>query len=175
MLKRVPQYIDPRRLADAGGQIVGQIDIAHMSRLAPMLQNTDAVVELKLDFGVDAQGVRCVRGQLSSSFTMICQRCLEPMRIPVEVKVSLGIVSTEAEAERLPECYEPLFTTADPSLLVNLIEDELLLALPSAPRHGESECEARSAVQEQAAESEQEASTGAASPFAVLASLKSRQ
>src|SRR3990172_6799587 len=102
MLKRVPQYIDPRRLADAGGQIAGQIDIAHMSRLAPLLQNSDAVVELKLDFGVDAQGVRCVHGHLSSSFTMLCQRCLEPMLIPIEVEVSLGIVSTEAEAERLP-------------------------------------------------------------------------
>ena len=176
MLKRVPQFIDPHRLADTGERIAGQTDLVPMSRLAPMLYSTDTVAEVDLGFGVDEQGIRCVRGRVSASLSMICQRCLEPMQIPIAAQVSLGIVSSEAEASRLPEGYEPLIAAADPMPLASLIEDELILALPAIARHPASDCKAKPAAHNEVAEDAQDNAGGATGPFAVLARLRtSRQ
>jgi DUF177 domain-containing protein len=65
-----------------------------------------------------------------------CQRCLKPMREHLRVQRSFRFVSTEAEAEAEDADSDEDVLALDRSLdLKNLVEDELILALPLVPRH----------------------------------------
>ena len=66
--------------------------------------------------------------------------------IPLTAKLSpiaevrLGIISDQSLAETLPDMYEPLVTGPEPVFLRDVIEDELILALPLVPKHPNEQC-----------------------------------
>ena len=69
---------------------------------------------------------------------MECQRCLTPVDVPLDVERSFRFVADEATAEALDEeCDEDLLALSREFDLRELIEDELLMALPVVPRHEE--------------------------------------
>lgn len=139
----LPGKIDPWRLTAEGGHLVGVLALAALPRLTAALNRADGAVRVDLVVGVDPGGVRSIRGILQTGVDLICQRCLGPLWLLLEVPVSLGLVRSEAEADRLPEEYEPLLVAEGVVRVADLIEDELLLALPQIPRHDDArECEA---------------------------------
>ncbi len=68
---------------------------------------------------------------------LTCQRCLEPIVQALAVDNRLRFVASETDAERLDEQTDDEDVLALPARLdlVELVEDELLLALPLVPRH----------------------------------------
>ena len=107
--------------------------------------------------------MRFIKGALQTGIELVCQRCLEPLRLALDVTVSLGLVHGEAEADRLPEEYEPLLVPEGVIRVADLVEDELLLALPRIPRHEDArDCEANGY---------RAPDTGHDQPLATLASL----
>jgi uncharacterized protein len=68
--------------------------------------------------------------------SLTCQRCLGPVEVPVSVDRSFRFVNDEetaaAEDDRSEEDVLALSRNFD---LVQLVEDELLMELPLAPRH----------------------------------------
>jgi uncharacterized protein len=67
---------------------------------------------------------------------LTCQRCLRPFESPIEIDQSLRFVRGEAEAEALDaELEEDVLALPRALDLRELVEDELLLALPLVPRH----------------------------------------
>ena len=171
MSSRLPEYIDPLRLAEARAVLQGQFAIAGMRRLASALHSTQGVVDVDLEFGIDEARTPYVKGVMRAGLEVVCQRCLGPMVLPVEVELALGIVTSAQEVERLPGNYDPLLVEAEPVSLADVIEDELILALPVAPVHPEQQCPPwRDTVVEQPAEK-----VGKPSPFAVLAQLKDKK
>lgn len=65
-----------------------------------------------------------------------CQRCLQPMREPLEVERSFRFVRSEAEAEAEDlDSDEDVLALPRALDLQALIEDELILSLPLVPRH----------------------------------------
>ncbi|HLY97303.1 MAG TPA: YceD family protein, partial [Sideroxyarcus sp.] len=98
---------------------------------------------------------------LQGRCTLRCQRCLSELDYPVDLVSRLQLLPPdkldEAEEDDNVDAIE-----AEQRLdVVALIEDELLLALPFAPRHPEGECApATDGLQQKS------------SPFAVLAGLK---
>ncbi len=168
--ERLPVHIEPRRLAESRRILEGTYAVAEMPRLLASLSEEQGEIAVELQFGIDEEGIRYMRGRLRAELGLQCQRCLETMRYPLETELSLAIVSGEAEAEMLPEHYDPLFVDAEPLYLKDLIEDELLLALPIVPRHPEGECgieSGNSGDDEEVGEPEQKDN-----PFSVLASMK---
>ncbi len=138
----LPDRIDPWQLAAENGRLDGELRLAALPRLTALLEHASGVVNVALTLGVDEQGLRFVEGSLQTEVELICQRCLGPLRLPLQVAVSLALVRAEAEAARLPDQREPLLAGADLAV-ADLVEDELLLALPQIPRHRDAcECEA---------------------------------
>lgn len=170
MSNPLPHHIDPLRSADAGLVLSGEAAFAQMPRLAGIVINRSGAAHIELRFGRDDQGVRGVQGRIVCEVELICQRCLQPLQLPVAIDVSLGIVLSEQEAERLPAHYDPLLVGDEPLLVGDLVEDEILLALPGFPRHDPGVCEAAGA---DAAPADEEPPPGRPNPFAVLARLKS--
>lgn len=140
-----------------------------MPRLIEALQDSEGNVAVSLEFGTDEEGLRFMRGRVQGEVTLLCQRCLEPMQQQIDNSFALALVRSETEADALPSHYEPLLLDGKPLFLRDVIEDEMLLALPIVPRHPKQECEAR--LESGEAETEQDGGERV-NPFASLAELK---
>ena len=102
---------------------------------------------------------------------LTCQRCLQPFEVPLAFERRLRFVHGEAEAEALDAESEDDVLALTRSLdLRELVEDELLLALPIVPRHPVCLQPLPMAVGEQALEDDV---PERAHPFAALQALKS--
>ena len=74
--------------------------------------------------------------QVDTAVWLTCQRCLQPYRLALALDRRLRFVRGEAQAEALDAESEDDVLALSRSLdLRELIEDELLLALPLVPRH----------------------------------------
>ena len=169
MLDRLPELIDPLSFADKRSELIGQIDLSSLDRLAEMLADNSGTVAVKLVFGREGR-LATIEGRITASLAVQCQNCLEVMYWPVDSKIKLAIVSSMDEADRLPEDYEPLLVRDKKIPLKDIVEDELLLALPAFPKHSEPCYQNRSASGDQ--ESLKSEKSNLNNPFSILAKLK---
>ena len=131
----MPERIDPAKLAQKQAVLRGELPFSACERLLEMALNPDGRVSLELAFGREGGMIR-VRGRVETTVRLQCQRCLEAVDLPVRSEVDLGVVASLDEADRLPEGCEPLLREGDALLaLSELVEDEIILALPYIPRH----------------------------------------
>jgi uncharacterized protein len=175
MSPRLPDFLEPLRLARQGVELNGQVPLARMPRLLAALAGDEGRAEVSLRFGTDEAGIVTLRGRISVELPMICQRCLQPMTQPVQVDVALAPVADDGRAAELPDEYEPLVVGEGRLSTAELVEDELLLALPIVPMHEPSECPASQWLDSQAPAPEQEEQDERPNPFAALSALKDRK
>ena len=166
----LPAFVDPLRLADAGRSIAGRLPVHRFRRLAEVLAEVSGEVEVALTFERETPARAIVVGSVRADLWLVCQRCLEPVAVTLDLPVRLTVVRSEAEAERLDEGDEPLIVEEQPIPLVELVEDEILLALPQVPMHPWSVCGQR--VEAARLRRETELPT---SPFAALEALRGRR
>ena len=141
MLPDLPQTIEPLRLAKAGKKIAGQYVLNELKRLNGLLHDNTGFVSFMLEFTRDEeQGLYCVTGEIKANLHAVCQRCLGSMELQINSPVYLGIVNRQTDISKLPDKYEPLILGEDPVSLLELIEDELLLAIPMSPMHELNRC-----------------------------------
>lgn len=167
MLDRLPEQIDPFRLANNGQILEGQVNLSQMPRLLPALQRPNGIVDVKLEFGIDEMGLRFVHGWIKTELILTCQRCLQPMSHKIQAELNLGLVSNRDQADRLPTHYDPLLIESQYVSLIEIVEDELLLGLPIVPTHPLQECGIDSKYQNKGQSSKE-------NPFAVLEQLKGK-
>ena len=139
----LPQTIEPLRLAKAGKKIAGRYALNDLQRLGGLLSDRNGHVSFMLEFTHDEeQELYCIIGKIETKLHTVCQRCLGSMELWINSPVCLGIVSGQTDISKLPDKYEPLIVGDDPILLLELIEDELLLAVPMSPMHELNQCSA---------------------------------
>jgi uncharacterized protein len=139
MLDRLPERIEPVGLADAGRAFRGEIAVERCERLAPLLADHEGALQVELVFERDERCVRVLGGKLTGRVKLICQRCLQVLEFPLDLVFRLGIVRSDEEIDRLPEGYEPLLVSGNPLFTVEVLEDEILLAIPAVPVHGDGQ------------------------------------
>lgn len=138
-----PAAVDVMALCRQGATVQGQRALAAMARLAASLSAvpTDAVAQWS------AQGslVPVAGGQPevwlhlrgSAQAPLQCQRCLGTLVEPLVVDRRFRFVHSEDEAARLDEeCEDDVLGLPQRLDLLELLEDEFILALPLVPRHG---------------------------------------
>lgn len=167
---RLPHQLDPFRLAEMGTVIEGRLPLDQLRRLSEVLANDTGEVEVELRFDIDDLGVPCVNGKIKAELQLICQRCLEVYPYHVVNEVALAWVRSAVEIDKLPSRYEPYLVEAIPLMLNDVIEEELLLAIPQVPMHPEQECKA--APRSIAGNTEQQNAPVRENPFSILAKLK---
>jgi uncharacterized protein len=108
---------------------------------------------------------------------VVCQRCMQPMRWPVNVKSRIALVSDYDAADRVPDGMDVFLVEADSVSVRDLVDEEVMLALPHVPRHGEgSECAGRPVeLPGQEADAEDAAAAQVQKPFAQLGELLKRK
>lgn len=166
---RIPQSVEPYRLAANAEQLEGDVPFNAMPRFYEALGEQQGNCRVRLRFDIDAQGQRFIDGELSAQVTMLCQRCLQPLEIDIASEFSLGMVGSDDLAAQLSRRYEPVLIEDEQLALIPMIEDELLLSLPQVVYHEEGECP----VSRDQLQSGEE--TAKDNPFSVLGALKSKK
>ena len=144
MSQRLPEFIEPDRMAETGRFLAGTIAVKKMKRLSPLLvqrannKTGDVIIDLK--FGVDESGQANITGRFEVDVTLQCQRCMQDLDLHIADNISLAIVHSSQQVDNLPSHYEPLLVENDMVSLPELVEDEVLLALPSVPLHEPEDC-----------------------------------
>jgi uncharacterized protein len=136
-LKPLPKQGDPRKFAQQGISLDGFVPVVELPRLAESLQETTGEIQVDLAFGISVEKKKIVTGHASAELTLVCQRCLENVKVPVKSDISLGIVWDEEGAEALPEYLDPWITGEGVADLYDMIEEEMLLSLPKVAYHEE--------------------------------------
>lgn len=132
--KVIPQYIEPRKFVAQSVVLIGAMDIGKVTRLSEASAMAKSV-SLDLNFGYDEERRRVITGTIQADLSLLCQRCLEPMAYATEVDVSWAVVWDEDQAKQLPKRLDPWIAGEDTEDLYAMVEEELLLALPTAPAH----------------------------------------
>ncbi|MDE2090594.1 MAG: DUF177 domain-containing protein [Gammaproteobacteria bacterium] len=105
-----------------------------MPRLASVVADTSGLASAKVHAKHDG-GQITVQGKVEANLLLTCQRCFRKMEFPVNTDFNLAWVRNETEAMNLADVYEPLMSISGRVNIAELIEDELLLALPMVALH----------------------------------------
>ena len=167
--------INLREFARRGATAEGHVALAAMPRLAAALclgrdelARMQARWSLRGELRRDASGTDRPRIDLEvqAELPMTCQRCLQPSMQRVDEHASFRLVDAEPELtlEELEAEDEALCAT-QPVDVAELVEDQLILALPLVPMHDTCPQALPTRVGDAPAQEP-------ASPFAVLAGLR---
>jgi uncharacterized protein len=152
------------------------IPLTDLPRVSRELTSTEGEARGRVRFSRQ-QGQAVADLEVSAQPEVVCQRCMQPMRWPVKVKSRVALVSDYAAADRVPDEMEVFLVEGDSVSVRDLVDEEVMLALPHVPRHAEdSEC-ARQKVQlpGQPEEPEGEPDLQVQKPFAQLGELLKRK
>ena len=153
---------DGLEFARLGRQLEGRVPARRFERLSDQLVDGSGEIGWLLRGEQDRDGNSFLELQLTGSLLLRCQRCLEGVEVSLAVASRLLLVPPGQAwpDEELAEDGFDAVAAAKDMALAAMIEDEVLLALPIAPRH--QACDVPASEHE-----EKELS-----PFAVLAKLK---
>lgn len=122
----------------------GVVPVSRLPRLREMVpdQEIDTLppVSAQLQTTRSKDGGAQLNGRVQGCLCLRCQRCLQPLRWAFDFDLVLRLVRSEADEKRLLDHCEPLLLEDDWLPLHQLIEDEILLALPMAPAHPAGDC-----------------------------------
>jgi uncharacterized protein len=137
-----PFRLDVQRFAQGGGVLSGGEPLPSYARLLAESAGpeADAVVAWKAvgesRIGAGGTAVPWMRVSAQTRIRMICQRCLVPMDVDLGFDRWFRFAADEATAAlEDEEAEEEVLAMARDLDLHALIEDELLMEIPVAPRH----------------------------------------
>ncbi|MDT8439232.1 MAG: YceD family protein [Wenzhouxiangellaceae bacterium] len=167
MSRDFPDWVDVERAARARRRFRGRARLAWLERVLDQLDAPGAEEEIgfELNAFVDDRGQPMIDVHVSGDVPMRCQRTLVRYRQPIDGRSRIAVVATEQAIDGLPGEIEPKLVPGGRLRLLELVEDELLLALPLVPRDPASRPVTVTAG-EWAADAPDE------HPFAALAGLK---
>lgn len=161
-------FIDSLDFARNGRKISGEVQFTKLPRLLEILENPQGVLKYTVQGGVDKQGTHFLDVGVAGEGRLCCQRCLSSMDYPVHFETRLLLLD-QASLDVLDDNIaggEEEFDSilADVHLnVLDLLEEEVLLSLPIAPKHELGACQAADGKNVHKEEK---------NPFAVLANLK---
>lgn len=161
--------IDTLEFARGGQQLRGSLAVVDLKRLDDILFDTKGQLEYALRGGHDARNRPQIEVEVEGLLHLQCQRCLGLLEYAADVKNTLLVLPPGAQTDdELDDPEGPDVIEGQPALDVpGLIEDEVLLSLPLAPRHPDGACGSRLETNDDAAQKR--------SPFAQLAALRQPQ
>jgi len=131
--------IDAFEFSRTNGSREGSTPVAEMTRLASDCADNSGTINWKAAGSTSKQGYPELRLSVEGTVQLVCQRCLQPYANPIKSSTLLMLGKDDADADEIEEII------ADESIdvivgtrsmnLMDLLEDEALLALPHTPKH----------------------------------------
>ena len=172
----MPEHISLNKWEDTGFEWEGEIAPATFERLSAILTTEHEQANIQLSINLYRRSnVLHLAFQLASDVWLTCQRCLQPVDINLTDDYDIALLDDESQVRLINEeqdylLLDEVVTEQSPERLLplkKLIEDEILLKTPMAPKHDDCEM-----TVEQFGEIPEEEENE--NPFAALASLKGK-
>jgi uncharacterized protein len=136
------KLVDVAALADATAEVELSIPLVVLERLKPLLSSPEGKATGRI--GWAREGGQVIADVVAGAqLKLRCQRCLEEFVLPVNSSSRVALVADESQGAALADELETALAVDGRIRQRDLVEEELLLAVPAAPRHPEGECEAR--------------------------------
>lgn len=159
--------VDSLEFARSEQSVSGSVPVASLKRLEDVLFDGAGRVSYEVRGACDERNRPRLELRIEGRLHLQCQRCLGLLIYPVDVTTTLLLVPRGAKADEEmddPESHDAIEASAELDV-AGLIEDEVLLSLPLAPRHPEGTCASRIVMRDIAGERSKTA-------FAELAALR---
>lgn len=134
MATRLPESIDVAGLHGRTVRLEGVLATAGMARLVGVGE-PDPEARVALTLEVNNRGEARLHGEVAGAVTLQCQRCLEPVTVPVASTLDFALVEASEATHGESESADVLVVRDGTLELAGVVEDELLLALPVVARH----------------------------------------
>ena len=133
--------LDAFRLARERGIAEGSVDAHRLPRVDDVLAAGPATIAWRIEGTSDAAGRPALRIEVTGAVHLTCQRCLGDFEWPIDQRTEVLLARNPGELAALDADSASEVVLADiPVEPLTLIEDELVLALPFAPRHADDGC-----------------------------------
>ena len=168
---RIPVFIEPQKTSNHCVS-EGVIAASFLKRLSQEVVRSNDV-DVSLSIGVDKiEKLPYIKGEFSTKIELICQRCLQPFEKEIKSRFFYVPVQENSDFSSIPEEYDTVMMDEYNQVNLHLlIEDEIIISIPTIPSHNDSMCflgeRDLSAGKIHEAEEQQE------NPFAALKHLKS--
>lgn len=117
----------------------GTLAGAELPRLAEEAVDGNPVLSWSLQGDVNQYGHARVTMKVAGGVTLVCQRCMKPVEQKIDSMQVLVFAQSDAEADEIEALLDDesidVVVAQKFMKVVDLIEDEVLLSLPSSPRH----------------------------------------
>lgn len=140
--QRPTSHLDVRAFARSGTRLGGTAPLSEFARVAGDCVGASADAPVVWTAQGEARGGNAaaiqhwLHLQITAEVALVCQRCLDPVHTPLAVDQWFRFVPDEATAEQLDDdASEDLLVESDDFDLHQLVEDELVLALPLIASH----------------------------------------
>ncbi|MEM7053527.1 MAG: YceD family protein [Pseudomonadota bacterium] len=135
MSRDYPDWIQAERAAQARRSFAGSMPLSRLKRVQDVLlePELDDAIGFEASFWRDDQGNLRLDCMLNGRVPLRCQRTLKRYLQAIDSKSSLAVIESEAELSALPDDLEPKICPDGRLNIAELVEDELLLALPLVP------------------------------------------
>ncbi|MEM7400807.1 MAG: YceD family protein [Pseudomonadota bacterium] len=138
-LELLPIQFDPQMFADQHTDLHGLVATDTMQRLQSNIVSSEPMVTTKLRFSKGLFGYPLAMGEAHAKVTMRCERCLDNVVFDLDPHIEVLIKPAEEHLPNGTNSLEenPDFHEYEGNLLSlsELIEEELLLAMPLVPKH----------------------------------------
>ncbi len=157
--------VDSFEFCRTGESRSGVTPVAALTRLGAELADASGELHWSIEGGRHPKGMPQLTMRVQGEVKLVCQRCLTPFAHPIDTDTVLVIARDEADAdeteERLDDDSIDVIVGDAQQNLLQLVEDDALLALPLSPRHDTCPGDAPAVPQDKRE-----------SPFAALKGLK---
>ncbi|HET7765263.1 MAG TPA: DUF177 domain-containing protein [Burkholderiales bacterium] len=129
------EVIDGLQFARAALERRGVVGMERLPRLAQLQCSTEGL-QYHLRGGRVDNGKPCLRLSVRGSVKALCQRCLDPVQIPIAIDAELQLAENVREISEADDEIDRVLASRNMDV-AGLVEDEVILELPMAARHEE--------------------------------------
>jgi uncharacterized protein len=171
MSNDLPLRFDPVLFANRGRQFAGNIPVQDMPRIIELAPNSDGEFYVTMTFSMSSLQFPMVKGTIEGKIVQSCQRCMGNTAVPISSQFQLLLITPDSLALASEEGHEIFEYTGQVITTANLIEDEIILAMPIVAKHTDIEmCD--SSVKKWMHEFDEVPTDEKDNPFAKLKDLK---
>lgn len=134
MSREFPDWINPWKAAEGNRRYGGSIALDRMARLKPLLAEASGEARFDAEFSKDALGWTVVTVHVTAMLPLVCQASLEVYAEPVDRTSALAVIEDLDDQVDVPDHYDPTRTEGGRLSFLELVQDELILAVPQVPR-----------------------------------------
>uniref|UniRef100_UPI00402AC4C5 YceD family protein n=1 Tax=Turicimonas muris TaxID=1796652 RepID=UPI00402AC4C5 len=137
-LLKSTDYVDVYRMSRDKRKIEGKVKVGDMKRLAETASNHDDIFDYVITGMTGKLGWPGAIMELHGKVAVPCNRCNNPVDVPIDREVVFRFAKSEEEADTIPieeDDDTEVVVGSEKLNVMDWIEEEIILSIPLVPSH----------------------------------------